>query len=961
MTYIPQKGTPTKTKFLAFILSFFLIGSFTVHPKVNAATTSGFISKNTYLSPIKTGAIPFTGLGATWHEIKPEGTTAEVSVRFLNKIGDWSQWHELHGDIDGKAEQKPEYPSVFIATDESTALQYRVVLSTQNAGVTPVIENIAFTYIHANEKTSVVSEDMIATVGPVNEELVTKHIENKNSVRGIKVISRSEWGADESLRLYTDDRPEQQLVALESDFEEKHAGELKLAKKVTKDSATGKELTWPLEYPAKVSKVIIHHTATTKNLDNPKQAIRDIYYWHTITKGWGDIGYNYIIDPKGNIYEGRYGGDGVVGAHAGSANIGSIGIAVLGNYQDNEVPEPVLQSLKALIKAKTDKYKIDPMGSSKFRGEIVPNIMGHRDVRSTSCPGEKLYAQLDALRSQIDGSFETKIIDRRRTTKDRKDYDYALDKSVPMLKLKPGDSGQLKITIKNTGQKSWNTDSSLILTNTESASRYLKMDGLVKSTTAGKTIKPGATMTFTMNLQAQFEGGFALIEIAPLIDGKTRVEKYLSVPIQVVPPDYDYEVVKIKPGKTKLKAGERTDVVIELKNTGNISWKNSGPNPIMIGTENPRDHKSNFLAKPNARLASLQEKEVKPGQTGHFKMKLKAPNISGLQREYFAPVIEGITWLPFKESSIEINVYGGSRSGANTGAQRTTSTSTDKIRVDLSFRGNPIISASDSFKLLDGSKQLSQFSRNEKVSVTWENEKYQVKGDHTAFILSNPPRFEPLNSGILRIDNYENHPSWKPELNDNQYRGNLEVHRYQNEVHVVNELLIEDYLKGLAEISATDPVEKIRSVVILARTYAYYYTAVGEKFPGAPFDLCDDANRCQKYLGYSFEVRNPTGVKAVNDTADLVVAYNKKIVITPYFSASDGRTRSAEEVWGWKNTPYLLSVDDPGCKGRTLSGHGVGLSGCGALYLAQQGKTYEQIIKYFYQGVEVMKRSQIQQ
>jgi peptidoglycan hydrolase-like amidase len=106
-------------------------------------------------------------------------------------------------------------------------------------------------------------------------------------------------------------------------------------------------------------------------------------------------------------------------------------------------------------------------------------------------------------------------------------------------------------------------------------------------------------------------------------------------------------------------------------------------------------------------------------------------------------------------------------------------------------------------------------------------------------------------------------------------------------------------------------------------------------------------------LGYGFEIRNQTGVKAVNDTKGKVVTYNGKIIKTPYFTSDDGRTRSAEEIWGWKDTPYLKSVDDPGCRGQTMQGHGVGLSGCGSLYLANIGKNYEGIIKYFFQGVEI--------
>ena len=88
-----------------------------------------------------------------------------------------------------------------------------------------------------------------------------------------------------------------------------------------------------------------------------------------------------------------------------------------------------------------------------------------------------------------------------------------------------------------------------------------------------------------------------------------------------------------------------------------------------------------------------------------------------------------------------------------------------------------------------------------------------------------------------------------------------------------------------------------------------------------------------------------------------MVTYKGKVIKTPYFSSDDGRTRSAEEVWGWKDTPYLISVSDPYCAGKTLNGHGVGLSGCGSLGMAQAGKTYQEILKYYYQGVDIQKMS----
>ena len=125
------------------------------------------------------------------------------------------------------------------------------------------------------------------------------------------------------------------------------------------------------------------------------------------------------------------------------------------------------------------------------------------------------------------------------------------------------------------------------------------------------------------------------------------------------------------------------------------------------------------------------------------------------------------------------------------------------------------------------------------------------------------------------------------------------------------------------------------------------------KFPGMPYDGSDDPAVFQRYLGYGVESRSPNFVSAVEATEDMVVTYSGELVKTPYFNQSDGRTRSAEEVWGWTTTPYLQSVSDPWCDGLEFKGHGVGLSGYGATAQAEAGKTFEEIIKYYYSGIEI--------
>jgi hypothetical protein len=112
--------------------------------------------------------------------------------------------------------------------------------------------------------------------------------------------------------------------------------------------------------------------------------------------GWGDIGYNYLVDKWGNVYEGRAGGENVVGGHALQYNYGSTGLACLGDFR-YAYPSAEMKGGLARIAAWTCRY-LDPHGQSYFIDNVYPNICGHRDVMATECPGPNLYAYLPGLR-----------------------------------------------------------------------------------------------------------------------------------------------------------------------------------------------------------------------------------------------------------------------------------------------------------------------------------------------------------------------------------------------------------------------------------------------------------------------------------------------------------------------------------------------------------------------------------
>lgn len=190
---------------------------------------------------------------------------------------------------------------------------------------------------------------------------------------GPKVISRAQWGADESLRC--------------------------------------EEPT----YDDGVSAITVHHTAGRNDYTKAESAgiVRAIYSYHAKTLGWCDIGYNALVDKYGQIFEGRYGGldRPVEGAHAGGFNIDTAGVALMGDYEEDDPTDVSIQALGKFIGWRAKLAGFDPHGSTTMYSEgsdytkyalgqavKLPNIFAHRDVGNTTCPGDAAYALMDKIR-----------------------------------------------------------------------------------------------------------------------------------------------------------------------------------------------------------------------------------------------------------------------------------------------------------------------------------------------------------------------------------------------------------------------------------------------------------------------------------------------------------------------------------------------------------------------------------
>ena len=181
-------------------------------------------------------------------------------------------------------------------------------------------------------------------------------------------------------------------------------------------------------YADRIGFSVVHHTAGAQPSTPAQSAaiVRGIQRYHVQGNGWNDIGYNFLVDRFGQVFEGRAGGiaRNVVGAHAQGFNTGSVGVAVLGTYTAAGIEQPAKDALVALLAWRLDVAHVDPAASVVWRSGGNPRypagtpvllrvVSGHRDTGPTSCPGQILYDTLPELATLTAGIGLPKIYDPR--------------------------------------------------------------------------------------------------------------------------------------------------------------------------------------------------------------------------------------------------------------------------------------------------------------------------------------------------------------------------------------------------------------------------------------------------------------------------------------------------------------------------------------------------------------------
>lgn len=304
---------------------------------------------------------PFSLLGVTWDH-DPAVGDVQAWARTRTE-GTWSGWQ----DLGGLADEQPDR----VSPDTGASLR---------GGTSPFWVGSAdgvqarLDVLSGEEpkglRLSLVDPGESAADGPsAAGALSTAHAASRAPV----IRSRAEWGADESLRRGSP------------------------------------------SYAGSVRAVTIHHTASTNDYsaEDVPRLLRGFYAYHVKSQGWSDLGYNFVVDRFGTVWEGRAGGTSraVIGSHAGGFNTGTVGISMVGTYESVAPSKELLESVAQLTAWRLSLAGVDPRGSltmtsggsSKFAAGTpvsLPTVFAHRQVSATSCPGTRGLAAMPQIRER---------------------------------------------------------------------------------------------------------------------------------------------------------------------------------------------------------------------------------------------------------------------------------------------------------------------------------------------------------------------------------------------------------------------------------------------------------------------------------------------------------------------------------------------------------------------------------
>src|SRR4051812_16340318 len=319
---------------------------------------------------------PFTLVGAAWRTgTLPAAATVQVRTRHS---GHWSSWSPLstpdEGPDDGSQDARAAAAQHRTATEplwvgSADGVQARVVTAGASPATLP--SDLHVVLVNGGSSSADASPGPARPFGASMAEAAQAQP---------TIYTRSQWGADESLR-----------------------------KRACPKGP---------DYSSTIKMGFVHHTDGPNGYTAGQvpSILRSIYAYHVESNGWCDIGYNFLVDRFGRIWEGRYGGitKAVIGAHTGGFNNNSFGVSMIGTYTSVSPSAALLSGVERVFAWKLGMYYRDPTakttlvaasfaGSRYAKGTTVTfnTVSGHRDADTTTCPGSAGYAKLPAIRTAV--------------------------------------------------------------------------------------------------------------------------------------------------------------------------------------------------------------------------------------------------------------------------------------------------------------------------------------------------------------------------------------------------------------------------------------------------------------------------------------------------------------------------------------------------------------------------------
>jgi N-acetylmuramoyl-L-alanine amidase len=299
---------------------------------------------------------PFVSFHGSWEGSGIEDNTLQPSISVSADGQKWSEWYPVHFDADGEntASRKVSGP---VDVDVNTRfVKFRAAFS--DAGGKASLQKAVLYCFNPGHT----SPEQKAEIARLQQEIDNAANNRANPALCAKpsFTSRTTWGA--------------------------------------------RAATSSPSYTT-VNFLIVHHEDGPNTSTDWAARVRSIQNYHMNTNGWSDIGYNYLVDPNGVPYEGRGGGENVIGAHFCGKNGNTMGICMLGNYSTVRPTNNAEYALKRILAWKAKQRGLNVLGTAFHVDRTINRVTGHQAGCATSCPGTALWNDLPRLRNDIQNNF----------------------------------------------------------------------------------------------------------------------------------------------------------------------------------------------------------------------------------------------------------------------------------------------------------------------------------------------------------------------------------------------------------------------------------------------------------------------------------------------------------------------------------------------------------------------------